>query len=246
MKRTRRRATLRGPTLAATSPAPASGRRGRAGTLAPKSAAGQVAGGGRGHSRRNPRLARIAVRLRGVAESSCCGTARSGNRRSGLAAASGDQDRRPCWTLELASRFGHGGDMAEPPAARPDRLSAPKAALAGPARHGPPGSMTHADHDDFASGRSGGPRRWLVGADAVMPRPRPANGHPTAGAAPVGRLHAIDETGLTSGRAVCLAPVVSLDPAVWFWPGSADRVWPLCWACLTVTHDAGDGPGSLS
>jgi hypothetical protein len=78
----------------------------------------------------------------------------------------------------------------------------------------------------------------------VVPRPRPAEGEPPAGAAPVGRLHAVDEAGLSSGRALCHAVVVPLDPAVWRWPGAADHARPLCWTCLGITHAATDGPST--
>ena len=41
---------------------------------------------------------------------------------------------------------------------------------------------------------------------------------------------------LILGRAVCLAPVILLDPRDWHWPDDGDQNWPPCWTCLTLTH----------
>jgi hypothetical protein len=70
--------------------------------------------------------------------------------------------------------------------------------------------------------------RWTVGVDAEAPR------SPWGGPAP-SRLHAVGDTGLVAGRALCLAPVTLLDPALWVWPDDGDEEWPLCWVCLALT-----------
>ena len=73
-----------------------------------------------------------------------------------------------------------------------------------------------------------GQDRWTVGVDTVAPR------SPWGGTAP-SRLHAVGDTGLVAGRALCLAPVTLLDPALWVWPDDGDEEWPLCWVCLALT-----------
>jgi hypothetical protein len=80
--------------------------------------------------------------------------------------------------------------------------------------------------------------RWTAGADAV-------DGNPGAGGpgqVPAGRMHAVSDAGLIESRALCLTPVQLLDPAVWQWPDDADERWPLCWACLALTHLEGHDP----
>ncbi|HEX2075380.1 MAG TPA: hypothetical protein VHF92_16470 [Geodermatophilus sp.] len=72
---------------------------------------------------------------------------------------------------------------------------------------------------------------WTVGADAVAPRPWGQEWVDL----PAGRLHAVSGHGLVAGRAVCLAPVMLLDPADWTWPDDGDQEWPLCWICLALT-----------
>lgn len=52
---------------------------------------------------------------------------------------------------------------------------------------------------------------------------------------PVGRLHAVSARDLIAGRAVCRAPVLLLDPAIWHWPDDGDPDRPLCWTCLRLT-----------
>ena len=74
--------------------------------------------------------------------------------------------------------------------------------------------------------------RWIVGADRIAPRGWSGE----VVAMPAGRLHAVGDAGLILGRAVCLAPVILLDPRDWRWPEDGDADWPLCWICLTLTH----------
>ena len=73
-----------------------------------------------------------------------------------------------------------------------------------------------------------GQDRWTVGVDAEAPR------SPWGGTAP-SRLHAVGDAGLVAGRALCLAPVTLLDPALWAWPEDGDEASPLCWVCLALT-----------
>ncbi len=73
-----------------------------------------------------------------------------------------------------------------------------------------------------------GQDRCTVGVDAEAPR------SPWGGPAP-SRLHAVGDAGLVAGRALCLAPVTLLDPALWVWPDDGDEEWPLCWVCLALT-----------
>ena len=73
-----------------------------------------------------------------------------------------------------------------------------------------------------------GQDRWTVGVDAEAPR------SPWGGPAP-SRLHAVGDAGLVAGRALCLALVTLLDPALWVWPDDGDEEWPLCWVCLALT-----------
>ena len=75
---------------------------------------------------------------------------------------------------------------------------------------------------------SPGQDRWTVGVDAAAPR------SPWGGTAP-SRLHAVGDAGLVAGRALCLAPVTLLDPALWTWPDDGDEESPLCWVCLALT-----------
>ena len=77
----------------------------------------------------------------------------------------------------------------------------------------------HADH-------------WIVGADRIAPR----HWSGELVELPAGRLHAVGDAGLILGRAVCLAPVILLDPRDWRWPEDGGQDWPLCWICLTLTH----------
>ena len=74
--------------------------------------------------------------------------------------------------------------------------------------------------------------RWTVGADGVAPR----RWFDEVIEMPSGRLHAVSGAGLISGRAVCLAPVILLDPLDWRWPDDGDEEWPLCWICHALTH----------
>jgi hypothetical protein len=92
-----------------------------------------------------------------------------------------------------------------------------------------------------------GPQPWLAGADLVIPGDRWAQLLPGAGGAsppptavPIGRLHAVDDTGVLVGRGLCQAPVTLLDPVRWRWPHDADQLRPLCWSCLALTRRAED------
>lgn len=73
--------------------------------------------------------------------------------------------------------------------------------------------------------------RWTVGADGLAPRLW--SGEPVE--MPTGLLHAVGGEGLLLGRAVCLVPVVLLDPADWRWPDDGGDEWPLCWICQALT-----------
>lgn len=70
--------------------------------------------------------------------------------------------------------------------------------------------------------------RWTVGVDVAAPRS-------TWGGSSPSRLHAVGDAGLVAGRALCLAPVTLLDPALWVWPDDGDEDSPLCWVCLALT-----------
>ena len=80
--------------------------------------------------------------------------------------------------------------------------------------------------------------RWTAGLDAEQPHAADDGALRT----PSARLHAVSDPGLVSGRALCLAPVRLLDPALWHWPDDADEQWPLCWTCLALTHAEGHAP----
>jgi hypothetical protein len=77
-----------------------------------------------------------------------------------------------------------------------------------------------------------GPGPWTVGADDLVP----CDWSGETVHMPTGRLHAVSGEGLVAGRAVCLAPVVRLDPLDWCWPDDGSEEWPLCWICLAFTH----------
>ena len=77
--------------------------------------------------------------------------------------------------------------------------------------------------------RSAAADRWTVGVDTEAPR------SPWGGTSP-SRLHAVGDAGLVAGRALCLAPVTLLDPAVWTWSGDDEEDEQLCWVCLTMTR----------
>jgi hypothetical protein len=73
--------------------------------------------------------------------------------------------------------------------------------------------------------------QWTVGADAVILR----SWSDESVEMPDGRLHAVSADGLVEGRALCLAPVVLLDPRDWQWPDDAADEWPPCWICVALT-----------
>lgn len=91
--------------------------------------------------------------------------------------------------------------------------------------------MTTSRGEAAAGPDAAGPPRWTVGADGLVPRPR--SGGPAE--LPAGRLHAVSGEGLLLGRAVCLAPVVLLDPVHWRWDDDGSEEWRLCWICLALT-----------
>jgi len=73
-----------------------------------------------------------------------------------------------------------------------------------------------------------GEGHWTVGVDVAAP-------YSPWGETSPSRLHAVGDAGLVAGRALCLAPVTLLDPALWMWPDDGDEEWPLCWVCLALT-----------
>jgi hypothetical protein len=77
---------------------------------------------------------------------------------------------------------------------------------------------------------------WTVGADRIAPRDWSGE----VVQMPSGRLHAVSDPGLLQGQALCLAPVILLDPRDWRWPDDGDEEWPLCGICLTLTHVGSD------
>ncbi|SOC47258.1 hypothetical protein SAMN05660748_0717 [Blastococcus aggregatus] len=87
-------------------------------------------------------------------------------------------------------------------------------------------------HDEGADRRETGRSAWIVGADGFGTQMW--SGEPVE--MPTGRLHAVDGAGFLLGRAVCLVPVVLLDPADWRWPDDAGDEWPLCWICCALTR----------
>lgn len=87
-------------------------------------------------------------------------------------------------------------------------------------------------HDEGTPDRhDAGQAQWTVGADGIGTRLW--SGEPVQ--MPTGRLHAVSSDGLVAGRAVCLTPVVLLDPADWRWPDDGSDEWPLCWICHALT-----------
>ncbi|MBN1091516.1 hypothetical protein JKP75_02325 [Blastococcus sp. TML/M2B] len=87
-------------------------------------------------------------------------------------------------------------------------------------------------HDEGANRPETGRPRWIVGADGIGVRSW--SGEPVE--MPTGRLHAVDSAGFLVGRAVCMAPVVLLDPADWRWPDDTGDEWPRCWICHALTR----------
>ncbi|HEV7188883.1 MAG TPA: hypothetical protein VGN28_13395 [Blastococcus sp.] len=89
-------------------------------------------------------------------------------------------------------------------------------------------SRDEAEHEHDAAGQM----RWTVGADGLEMRPWSGESVQM----PTGRLHAVEPEGLFTGRAVCVAPIVLLDPVDWRWPEDVGEEWPLCWICLALTR----------
>ena len=90
-----------------------------------------------------------------------------------------------------------------------------------------------ASSDEAAQGRgAAGRTECTVGADGLAALPWSGEWVQM----PTGRLHAVSGEGLLAGRAVCLAPVVLLDPVDWRWPDDAAEEWPPCWVCLALTR----------
>lgn len=88
-------------------------------------------------------------------------------------------------------------------------------------------------HGESACGRGASDEAWwTVGADGLGTHLW--SGDPVE--MPAGRLHAVTGEGLLLGRAVCLAPVVLLDPVDWRWPDDGCDEWPLCWICHALTR----------
>ncbi len=83
-------------------------------------------------------------------------------------------------------------------------------------------------------------QEWTVGADALQPRRWSAEWVDM----PAGRLHAVSGPGLITGRAVCLAPVVLLDPVDWRWPDDGCEQWLPCWICVALTSRLGSRGGA--
>ena len=88
-------------------------------------------------------------------------------------------------------------------------------------------SQDEADH----SREDAAQQAWTVGADGLAERLWSGE----SVLMPAGRLHAVSDEGLLAGRAVCLAPVVLLDPRDWRWPDDAAEEWPPCRTCVALS-----------